>query len=285
MLRPIFWLSSGAALIAACSSFAGAGTPPDSVEPDAGRTEPTDATTDGGAPSVYANAVKADAPIAYWRMDVQGGSIVVDETDAGHDLVLTGSGHGFVGGITGATTDFAVSFNGTTTTARASKSADLEFNALHPYSLECWLRMHDTDSGPPFGFAVARSTGVADTRVGYVLYSQRAAVGGPWELSMGRGDGTAFRGVSNPTNLTSADFHHVVTTFDGVRIVVWVDGVPSPPDPDAGVLPDAATTDLTLGGVASEPSSYFDGDIDEVAIYDEVLPTDRIAAHFAARKQ
>jgi hypothetical protein len=64
----------------------------------------------------------------------------------------------------------------------------------------------------------------------------------------------------------------------------YVDGVEVSTDISVGPDPIASAAELTIGchKVSGNPGSVFSGILDEVAIYDHVLSSTEIAAHFAA---
>jgi hypothetical protein len=75
-------------------------------------------------------------------------------------------------------------------------------------------------------------------------------------------------------------WHHVIAWFDrDAGITIWVDGISTfTPLAIAGDVNNAG--ELQIGKAPTNP--YFNGDIDEVALYAGLLPAVRAQAHAAA---
>ena len=76
---------------------------------------------------------------------------------------------------------------------------------------------------------------------------------------------------------------HVVATYDGSRIQVWANGTPSGLAPSLEVVPENSLP-IVIGAQSSKNGGFFQGTIDEVALYDRVLSPERISAHYRAGK-
>jgi hypothetical protein len=75
-------------------------------------------------------------------------------------------------------------------------------------------------------------------------------------------------------------FHHLVASYDGSLIKLYIDGFEVASVPSTSPLP-ISTANLDLG-TAPGGGSFFEGWIDEVAIYASALDAARIKAHYAA---
>jgi hypothetical protein len=74
---------------------------------------------------------------------------------------------------------------------------------------------------------------------------------------------------------------HHVGTFTASNLCVYINGVQKHCFAPA-YGPAENSNALTIGGTA-DGFGYFNGAIDEVAIYDHVLTPERVAAHYDAR--
>lgn len=101
------------------------------------------------------------------------------------------------------------------------------------------------------------------------------------------GSGGTFNNSSTNIQTTSnsvslGQWHHCVMTYDGTNVLLYVDGSSQ----GAGTTPMAIDTwsPLTLGDGRWQggPTRPFSGVLDEVAVYTNVLPANRILAHFTA---
>jgi hypothetical protein len=97
---------------------------------------------------------------------------------------------------------------------------------------------------------------------------------------MGRWKSSAEQSASAP-NLTQDRFTHVVGTYDGSTLTLYLDGVQAGRHGASAAI-DAASTDMTIGATRNGTYGHFVGSLDEVALYDKALPLDRVAAHYAA---
>lgn len=73
-------------------------------------------------------------------------------------------------------------------------------------------------------------------------------------------------------------WHHIVGTYDGATLRIYVDGV------DRGNASSTQSinnhTGVLMFGARSDNSSHFDGSIDEVAIYDAAIPAATVLEHW-----
>ena len=85
-----------------------------------------------------------------------------------------------------------------------------------------------------------------------------------------------FSSTQIPTN----QWVHIAGTYDGVTIKIYINGVLSASQADAGgIFP--GTAQLNIG--SSGPTSFFNGQIDEVSLYDRALSPSEIADIYNAR--
>ncbi len=95
------------------------------------------------------------------------------------------------------------------------------------------------------------------------------------------GDGTTRREYRVNDVLTLSAWNHIATTFDGTTYTIYVNGRPVGSTTDfAGTKPHA-TIAFQIGardGFNFLDSLYFEGGLDEIAIYRQVLPPEEIAA-------
>ncbi|MCC7539831.1 MAG: hypothetical protein IT379_26655, partial [Deltaproteobacteria bacterium] len=181
-------------------------SPADAGPSDAG--SPDTGPADAGTVSRYRSTVLASGPIAYWPFDETTGTV---STDIVGGRVLTSRG-----GVTMATPSLvagsgdAVRFEGTGWASMAAHDPSLQHN---PYSLEVWLR-HDAVSD---GNIIAEMRG-PDAR-GWTLGSQLFG----WDFAQGTTTGEWLAGP-RPSH-EAARTYHVVVTYDGVTLRLYVDGV------------------------------------------------------------
>lgn len=228
--------------------------------------------------ATYAEAVSADNPIAYWRLDEAGGSSPDVATNSGS---LSASGNGvYLGaplrqqpGTLAGSADPAVAFDGLV------QKLDVPYQAaLNPsgrLTVELWVRL-----GGSLGTIRSPLSSrhlPAGGAYGYVFYT---TLGNQWEFRThtGLAASRVLGGV-----VQSNAWTHLVGVYDGVATRLYVNGV-AVGYPVTNAFAANTVTPLRIGGGANEGSGAFfwPGRIDEVAIYNTALSPARVAAHHQA---
>jgi hypothetical protein len=164
-------------------------------------------------------------------------------------------------GIKGALngdTDTAVTFDGSPSTfVNATRTFD--FAAHAPFTVEAWVRLEQ-----PIGAEFETIVGRQDVAWGLFVQSET--------LRFVRADTSQNQDlVPYDAGPLHGQFKHVVGTFDGATMHLYVDGV------EIG-----ATVSNNTIAENEDPlkiGQYLPATLDEVAIYDHALSPDRIAAH------
>lgn len=218
--------------------------------------------------SAYAREVIADAPEFYWRFGEGSGTVAHDEMG-----VLNGS---FVNTPTlGSASLIEVdSDNASATFVKSSSEyvsvADHANMDTATFSLECWLKTSTTtgDMG-----VIARDDNssnrfweirVASSILKFLVFNTAGS----------------YTWFTTTFNVADGNPHHVVATFDGSTLKVYVDNVMQS-TAFSGTVKSSGTQAIYIGSIWS--TSYtFDGVLDEVAFYDYVLTSTQVGAHYNA---
>jgi hypothetical protein len=264
-----------AAIAAACSSFDAAPVPREAGSGDAS----IDLDASGVHP--YVAAVLEDNPTFYFRLEESGGATPVNSVQGpfagGYEGIVRLGAEGAFAGSRAMDHDDA---NG----GLSVPTPDI--SGLKHFSIELWYRQRFADvadAGDKLRFLAARSEGRDNQREGVYLFVE-PTVGLSFERLV---SGSAPRGVYVSPPPRVAMFHHVVATFDGTMLRLFVDGanVASTPD-DRAANPSGRPF---LFGDFGQDRPYttflpFIGTIDEIAFYAEALDPARVDAHFRAAK-
>lgn len=213
-----------------------------------GRLAPRRAASDP-----YGDAVRADSPVAWWR----GNGTAADEIAGGTAGTLVGAtyGTGFLPARPAAQT-----FNFDGVDDVVSIPSQTKTDITGSMTVEAWINP-DVLSNPGFDSIVDRHNGWAlETRDGRPELWLAAGVA-----------------ATSPTVLVDGQTYHLVGTYDGTAVRMYVNG--------ALVGSVTATATLAAGVTyigAYASSDYFDGRIAEAALYNTALSAARIAAHYAA---
>lgn len=233
--------------------------------------------------SHYRSAVLDDRPGSYWRLGESDGTGAGSEVavnlgkDRGvnHDVTL-----GAAGALTG-TDDTAASFNGTSSHVELPKGT---LKKSRDAAVEVWFKANTIGSGGPLVGYQEKAVGTASTIGVPLLYHG----------SDGRLRGQFWNGTVAPMTapgvVNDGNWHHaVLSSMDGTQ-TLYLDGV------QVATANNPATVDtskLTINQVgaayASSPSSwpewgttaqrFYNGTIDEVAVYDHPLGPSAVQAH------
>ncbi|MDX6476183.1 MAG: hypothetical protein QOH95_1694 [Gaiellaceae bacterium] len=227
--------------------------------------------SDGGGSTqglTYRELVLADRPVAFWPFSG-------DTADAAgsHPLTLAGGASVGATGIEGGT-DQALLLNGNRQFASSPFGADLNPRV---FTLEAWARV-DGGAGTARKVLVARDRKANVGLRGFIL---EATAANTWKIWLGHGT-KSWDSITGPA-LAPGRWTHLVVTFDGSAATFYVNGskagsVFTPFEPNN-------QSNLRLGvGQSSTgaPDFFFDGALDDVAIYRSALPPDRVTAHFQA---
>ena len=215
----------------------------------------------------YLDAVIADSPLRYYRLDETSGTTVYDATGNGNNGTLHG---GYTQNATGALTgdaDTAIVLNGTTGYANLPLTSLPSGNSV--WTSEAWFNINAL---PGSGVAMIAAWGSNATKSDAQLYVNSSGF-----AACDTNSGPAV--VSGAISLHV--WHHVAGTWDGTNIRLYIDG--------ALIGTSGATGPLTLGstyaGIGAWTAGYvneFNGAIDEFAIYGTALSAARILAHYNA---
>lgn len=233
----------------------------------------------------YKAEVLADEPVAYWPLNETAGTTADDETDNALDGTYEGSptlgednfSHG--GGRT------SVLFDGTDDYVDLGNQAALK---LDQFTVEAWFK------------STAGAGGTVDFY--YILYaSETSGVA----LGLTQGFGGAFHAGIDTTGTATdpeigirpiaqhevttefgdefndGEWHHVAFTYDGSRIILYLDGAAVDNMAVSGSVDYG--DGFRIGDKPDTASQHWDGHVSDLAVYDKALSPGRIAAHAANR--
>jgi hypothetical protein len=216
----------------------------------------------------YANTVLADSPAGYWRLGELSGTTATAASGTPNGTYTNGPLLGMGGAV--HDTDTSVRFDGSNDYVTFGDVYDL--TGTSNFSLEAWVK--------PAAAATANFPMIISKygTSGWNLYMENNAQPNADAVTFERlASGSDY--ASTATSLQPGTWYHVVATYDGSRMRIYLNGVLGDNLPSTRSLPDTATA-MNIGGTGDE----FNGQIDEVAIYTTVLNQTRIQAHYDAGK-
>lgn len=255
------------------------GSGPDVVLPDASAADvvvqdATDASSiDAGS---YRDEVLKDRPLAYFPLDESPGTLFAASSVGGAPLNIVGAIGFGAAGVVGTSASFpGTEFDYLT----AGDRFDFALGAA--FSLEVWFKAKTavaTQRLIAFKFEASNGYGLGlyGALVGFTVGGKDAS-----DISIGDLTFSGLLDAGFPTGTPPLDsgllteWHHLVGTFDGATIRLILDGVNTMSVP-VPALPTNHAEPFVVGG-------GFDGEIDELAIYNKALSVQRARAHYLAR--
>ncbi len=215
----------------------------------------------------YAAAVLGDGPLGYWRLGDVGAS-AVDVSNTPHPGTYTGAvTRQQVGALLDG--DLAAEFDGATGQILNTASLAAITGAC---TIEAWVYA-DTLS------AVNRRMVFAGKTTSYLSVNLTT---GRIFFSLDIGGVQQF--VSGATNIAVGGWHHLVGTRDTDKLRVYLDGVLDGTSTSFVGATSWGTGTFRIGAYdGTVPDNFWDGRIDEVALYGVCLTPTQIATHYAQR--
>jgi len=233
----------------------------------------------------YTAAVMADSPSGYWKLGETVGTNAADRSgNARNGTYVNSPTLGALGPIVSDSTNTAVGFNAfnsqyVTIPDNNAWSLAATGNAK---TIEAWIK--PTGPGPTsFGTPYFIVTKGVTTKWEWELYWRGWAV----TLRMYTAAGATIGQATSVTNSVPADvWTHVAVTVSGTTIQLYVNGVASGASGTVSGVYTNGIEPLLIGRTTNDPGPpaflYFDGSIDEVAIYGSALSATRLLAHYNA---
>jgi Concanavalin A-like lectin/glucanases superfamily len=225
------------------------------------------ATQSAPPPASYASVVGADAPAGWWRLGELSGTTAANQTAGG-------SAGTYAGGFTLnqpslLATDMvnrAVAFNGSSGRVSVPSSASLQLT--NRISLEAWIKPTSLPSSGVFRSVMTKAE------------SYSLQFNGPRLEFTVIQSGTRRRLQTPSGAIVAGGTYHVVGTFDGTTQRLYVNGTQVASVALSGSA--TVTTNPLAIGSWDGASEFFNGMIDEPAVYGSVLSATQVAAHYRA---
>ena len=236
-------------------------------------SSPVTVTVATGVTSVYASAVLADDPSLYYRL----GGVTADWAGANDPVYGSGVSTVVPGGPSETGSAGSV-FNGTSAGIVSSTSKAATASGL---SEEAWFRTTSTKGGMLIGYGDSQ-TGLSSNHDRHVYMTTAG------KIVFGVYPGSA-QTIISPASYNDGVWHHVVSTLGSDGMKLYVDGVLV--TSKASVTTAQAFTGYwrvggdNINGWPSAPGNYyFNGSLDEVAIYPSTLSAQQVSLHYGIGK-
>jgi hypothetical protein len=223
--------------------------------------------------SVYSNLVIADGASSFWRLNEPSGTTAVD--------IVGGKNGTISGGVTlnqpGALSDGdpSMAFNGTTGKIQTVGNVTL----LTPYTVECWFK-----KAVPGGDLALLTTYRAPLDTEDLVLFRVLGANGRADIYIDHRAGAPVSddGAQGQRTVNDGQWHHAAFVMYGATAQIFIDGAA---DTMTGQL-QAPIIGSTLHAVelaSFAGGSFWNGSLDDVAIYPVALTAAQVAAHYQAR--
>lgn len=214
----------------------------------------------------YADVVLADVPTLYYRLGDTSGTTTADSSGGGFAAnVSSGVTRGVAGLIVGDA-NTAFTFNGTSGYLVRTATGDPT-----AFTVEAWVKT--SGAGANQRTVVSRVDNLANIWALDLNNNIPRFFVGNTSAQFGTAAGTQTINDNKP--------HHLVGTYSGGTVSLYVDGTLTATATLTGTLP-TGDADFQVGRQGSAGERYFAGTIDEVAYYGTALSVARVQAHYTA---
>jgi Concanavalin A-like lectin/glucanases superfamily/Protein of unknown function (DUF1565) len=210
------------------------------------------------ASSGVAQTSPSTGPVGYWKFDEGSGTSVSDASGNGSTGSLL-NGPVWTTGIKGT----ALSFDGVDDYVDLGSSPSVNITGA-ALTLQAWVK---GSSPGNYKYIVSKTDGLD---VGYGLYT---GISGTLRFYVGKGAGLIV--TPDVTSPWDNRWHHVVGTYDGSKLNLYIDGVAGASVAATGNIADSSARSLNIGRF-SEGGFSFKGVIDDVQIYNRALSSTEI---------
>ncbi|MDD5416249.1 MAG: MerR family DNA-binding transcriptional regulator [Candidatus Daviesbacteria bacterium] len=210
-----------------------------------------------------------DGLVGYWDFSEGTGTKAYDKSPYGNDGTITAGAGGWTTGKYGNAYDFDGASDGSGTYIDVGNK--ITASNLSSLTIEAWLK-RDAISPAAEDHIISNWTGTyhfgtTSNKFSIYLYNTTPTQGS----------------VTGTTTVTNGVWYHVVTTYDGSKIRIYVNGVEENSTDFSGSLRSSSTT-TKIGAGGSYPGAWasylFNGKIDEPRIYTRALSADEVKAHY-----
>lgn len=200
--------------------------------------------------------------VGYWPFDEESG-------DTANDASGTGNGGDHEGSPTlgedGILSSTKYTFDGENDYVRVPHDESLEMSSEDAVSVSMWVNQNQ-DRDREWTALLQKS----DTSFNLQLNDNNEPVftihDGDWQ--------TTISGVS----LNQDQWYHLVGTYDGNEARIYVDGQLKAAENVSGSMTDASDFDIGIGENLDVPNRHFDGQIDEVRLYNRGISQQEVAS-------
>lgn len=236
--------------------------------------------------SAYATTIINDSPALYWRYDDSGAWVIdrAGETGAGKNGIAQ-NGVTYAGGAIPGDPSSSAVFDGTSQYIWNDQIS----SGPTSYTIETWFKTASTTGGGIMNYGNGRPRSDNGNDVTSGSYDRMVYMEGSGRLRFGIYDGNV-RTLRSDRAYNDDQWHHLVATQGAGGMRLYVDGVEVGRNNVTGNQSYAGTWRVggdnlngwPENGGNSVAARFFDGQLDETAVYNSVLTQNQAINHFRA---
>jgi hypothetical protein len=227
----------------------------------------------------YQSTVLADTPLIYWRLGDPSGTTAADTSgNARPGTYNNGPTLGVPSLLPSDPTNTAVNFTAASSqyVISAVTAAGLGIAGGSAITLEAWIKP-----------TAAALSAVAPTLCGFSIGGGDITlmrIGGAQDLNWALvTSGSGLINMSGGVAFTAGNVYHLVCTYDGAHAITYVNGVQQNSVAATGTISENTLAHFVAAGdFEAADNRWFDGVMDEVALYGTALSAARVLAHYQA---
>lgn len=205
--------------------------------------------------------------VLHYTFDVDNGGRAIDSSGEGNHGKIQGATFTKEGKVSGA-----LNFSGDGDIVTVGNPASLHLNK--EFTIMAWIKRGDTEKvskTTPYGEIFGYGHG------GYVMGLEQTGF-----IYLSQAD--IHMSATSSFQIHDKDFHHVVMTKDGGKIIFYLDGVAYPAE-GVDIEGDFEfTTDAAVGARADDLHKCFIGTIDDVSVFKRALSADEVKKVYESQK-
>jgi hypothetical protein len=214
---------------------------------------------------------------SYWRLGEASGVTAFDSKGTANGTLTNGPSFGGAG-ATNHPND-ALTLDGVDDYVDFGDVHD--FAGTSSFTLEAWINRTALGEADKYRWIMTKQS-IVDPRDGWALYVAPDVTAAPQRIVFSR-FAAGVENVALSTTATAANtWYHVVATYDGANMRIYVNGVLEDTQPSALSMPNT-TFPMRMSSAAPPSVHRFPGRLDEMAVYNVALSAAQIREHHAAR--
>lgn len=200
--------------------------------------------------------------IGWWKMNENGGTTLTDS-----------SGQGITGALNGSYTWASGYWQDQGAGYAAMGSPTALANVKHTGTLAVWINF----TGAGWQYVMGNMNWTTDLN-GYTLGIDNNAPAG--RFTFGVANGSTINSVLSTSNMDDGNWHHVVATWDGTNLKIYIDGTLNNTSAQT-IDADPASNAFNIGRNAVGNDSYLNAKLKFARVYNRALSTAEVAALYA----